>query len=130
MEELLSEISRELEFNSSNLQEVLQKTSKIYSFLLNKWYKLGAELDDCEIQLGNRRNERYSYYKLDFNIELNNSEINKFIDGDLELNDIRSKMSSIKRKIDVIEKLMSMVNDTRWSIKSYIEWEKFKSGLI
>lgn len=130
MEELISNLSKELDFNNHNVSEVLAKLPKLYSGCLNKWYQLAKELDSLEIQLNNRRNERYTYYKLDFEIDLSTAEIKTFLDGDNDLNEIRSKILVIKRKVDIIEKMMGMINDTRWSIKSFIDWEKFKNGVI
>ena len=130
MNEIISSMAKELDYNSLNVQEVLVKLPKLYSKLLNKWYDEAKELDRIEIEIANLRNVRYVHYKMDFNIELSASEINKFLDGDTELNDLKESLLATRRKIELIEKLMAMVNDTRWSIKSFIEWEKFKTGSI
>lgn len=128
MNEILEQLSSELEFNGHNLQDVLRKMPILYSKCLNKWYALANELDILEVSLGNRKNERYSYYRVDHQIELSSAEIKTFVDGDIELNDTRLKISSVKRKIELLEKMMKMIDDTRWAIKSYIDYENFKNG--
>jgi hypothetical protein len=72
--------------------------------------------------------EKYLYYKNEFNIVLNNAEIKQFIEKDSEYIDLKEKLVSYQNILERIEDMLKGLDSMKWTIKSLIDWEKFKAG--
>jgi hypothetical protein len=71
--------------------------------------------------------EKYLYYKNEFNITLNNTEIKSFIDKDLEYLEIKQKLKEVTDLLEQIESVIKGLDSMRWTIKSIIDWQKFQA---
>lgn len=123
-------LEKALKLNKSNLDDNILEFAEIYHFLTNRYLKLLNKINEVEIKLQERFAERYSYYKVDYEIQLTSQEIKMFIDNDKETQDLRLKLKNLKSLADVTEKQMKNIEQTRWDAKNLIEYMKLKSGIL
>ena len=123
-------LEKALKLNKSNLDDNILEFAEIYHFLTNRYLKLLNKIKEVEIKLQERFAERYSYYKVDYEIQLTSQEIKMFIDNDKETQDLRLKLKNLKSLADVTEKQMKNIEQARWDAKNLIEYMKLKSGIL
>lgn len=123
-------LEKALKLNKSNLDDNILEFAEIYHFLTTRYLKLLNKINEVEIKLQERFAERYSYYKVDYEIQLTSQEIKMFIDNDKETQDLRLKLKNLKSLADVTEKQMKNIEQTRWDAKNLIEYMKLKSGIL
>ena len=56
--------------------------------------------------------------------------VDKFIDADKSLNDMKAKLSVTEVKIKTIEEFLKSLNNRNFSIKSAIDWQKMMNGIV
>ena len=123
-------LEKALKLNKSNLDDNILEFAEIYHFLTNRYLKLLNKINEVEIKLQERFAERYSYYKVDYEIQLTSQEIKMFIDNDKETQDLRLELKNLKSLAEVTEKQMKNIELARWDAKNLIEYMKLKSGII
>jgi hypothetical protein len=67
---------------------------------------------------------RYSYYKFEFNIKLNNSEVKEFLERDSSLLSIETSMKELSSYIETLIDMKKNLESTRFDIKNWIELKK------
>ncbi len=120
----------ELKINKNNLDESILEFAELHYLLSKRYLKLLNSLNDLEIKLQERFAERYSFYKVDYDIQLSTQEIKMFIDNDKETIEIRKKIKDIKALLDYTEKNMKNIEQARWDCKNLIDYMKLKAGII
>ena len=123
-------LEKALKLNKSNLDDNILEFAEIYHFLTNRYLKLLNKINEVEIKLQERFAERYSYYKVDYEIQLTSQEIKMFIDNDKETQDLRLELKNLKSLAEVTEKQMKNIELARWDTKNLIEYMKLKSGIL
>ena len=113
-------LEKALKLNKGNLDDNILEFAEIYHFLTNRYLKLLNKINEVEIKLQERFAERYSYYKVDYEIQLTSQEIKMFIDNDKETQDLRLKLKNLKSLADVTEKQMKNIEQARWDAKNLI----------
>lgn len=128
--ELDLRIEKALKINKEKLDDSILEFAEIYNELIKKYLKILRGINDCEIKLQEVFIERYTYYKVDFDIQLNEREIRTFVENDKETIELRKKLLDLKTLSEVTEKQMKNIESCRWDCKNLIDYLKLKSGLI
>ena len=123
-------LEKALKLNKNNLDDNILEFAEIYHFLTNRYLKILNKINKVEIKLQERFAERYSYYKVDYEIQLTSQEIKMFIDNDKETQDLRLELKNLKSLAEVTEKQMKNIELARWDVKNLIEYMKLKSGIL
>lgn len=76
--------------------------------------------------LGSTRKQKYRFYKLEYDIKLNDYEIKNHIEADLE--DSYNVIKMIENQITFYKETIETLDKSIWMIKYLIDTEKFKSG--
>ena len=63
-----------------------------------------------------------------FSLRILKSDVNIYIDSDLEIQDIQSKIDYTKQKISFLDSIIKGINTRGFLIKNAIEFMKFQSG--
>jgi len=63
-----------------------------------------------------------------FQLNILKQDIDKFMDSDEELVNLKSKMSYQKIKTDHLESTIKMIANRQWLIREAIDWIKFTNG--
>ena len=59
-----------LKLNRENLDDSIVEFIELHSLLSKSYFKILREINEVEAQLEDRLIERYSYYKVEYNIQL------------------------------------------------------------
>lgn len=59
---------------------------------------------------------------------LNNNDLNRYLESDNELNELKLKSDFQKKKVELIRNYIDAIRQRTWSIKNAIEYRKFISG--
>lgn len=59
---------------------------------------------------------------------LNNTDLNRYLESDNELSELKLKADFQKKKIELIRNYMDAIKQRTWSIKNAIEYRKFIGG--
>jgi hypothetical protein len=115
------------EFNASS------KISKLATLVVkyqNYYFDGLKKLNTINELIGKKYQELFIYYKLDFEIKLKDTEIKTFITTNTEYLKLQVLKTSIENKINYFEECIKNLNNVRWDIKTYLELEKFKQGIV
>ena len=119
-----------LKLNRENLDDSIVEFIELHSLLSKSYFKILKEINEVETQLEDRLIERYSYYKVDYNIQLSTQEIKLFVDNDTELSSLRKKLKDLKVAANFREKQIKNVEQARWDAKNLIDYMKLKAGIL
>lgn len=113
--------------DENNLDETIKKLNKLFLVVLKKYKEKLYEHNALEIELNSKFAERYSYYKCDYEFKLTNQEIKMFIDNDVETKELRLQIKNVEADINVLEKHLKNIEQTRWDIKNLLDYKKLSS---
>ena len=119
-----------LKLNRENLDDSIVEFIELHSLLSKSYFKILREINEVEAQLEDRLIERYSYYKVEYNIQLSTQEIKLFVDNDTELSSLRKKLKDLKSAANYREKQIKNVEQARWDAKNLIDYMKLKAGIL
>ena len=119
-----------LKLNRENLDDSIVEFIELHSLLSKSYFKILREINEVEAQLEDRLIERYSYYKVEYNIQLSTQEIKLFVDNDTELSSLRKKLKDLKAAANFREKQINNVEQARWDAKNLIDYMKLKAGIL
>jgi hypothetical protein len=114
----------------SNTRDILVNLPLRVSKIQNMWRKLKRKYDVLEKEYDTKYINKFSYYKNEYSVSLSSSEIKTFIDKDTDMIDIIHKKQNILRNIEYMEKMIKNLESMQWTIKTYLEFEKFFNGGI
>lgn len=119
-----------LKLNRENLDDSIVEFIELHSLLSKSYLKILREINEVEAQLEDRLIERYSYYKVDYDIQLSSQEVKLFVDNDTELSSLRKKLKDLNASANFREKQIKNVEQARWDVKNLIDYMKLKSGIL
>jgi len=117
-----------IEFEIKDISQRLNELPSVVGYYQSAYFSLKNKHHKYSFQLDRKWQELYLYYKNEYNITLNNSEIKSFIEKDLEYLDIKEKLSSVDNVMSSIEDIIKGLDNFRWTVKSLIDWEMWKGG--
>lgn len=117
-----------IKFELNELDERLTRLPSIIGYYQNVFYTLRQKHTKYNNELDTKWQEKYMYYKTEFDISLNNAEIKAFIEKDLEYLSIKFKLQNVADLLDQVETTLKGLDNMRWTIHDLISWEKFKQG--
>ena len=117
-----------IEFETSEIDERLTQLPSIIGFYQDAFYTLKQKHTKYQYEKDSKWQERYLYYKNEFNFTLTNNEIKSFIEKDIEYLDLKLKVQKVIDVLEQIEAILKSLDNLRWTIHDLISWEKFKQG--
>ena len=127
---LAERLDEALKLNRENIDDSIVEFIELNSLLSKSYFKILREINEVETQLEDRLIERYSYYKVEYNIQLSTQEIKLFVDNDTELSSLRKKLKDLKAAANFREKQIKNVEQARWDAKKLIDYMKLKAGVL
>jgi hypothetical protein len=64
-----------------------------------------------------------------FDLNILKQDIDRFINSDVDIINLRNKIFLQKEKVNYIESVAKIISNKIWNIRSSIEWIKFSQGL-
>jgi hypothetical protein len=63
-------------------------------------------------------------------LDILKTDVDKFMDADPKLIELKSKISVTEIKIKMVEEFLKALNNRNFAIKSAIEWNKMMNGIV
>jgi hypothetical protein len=143
LEELKNSITKDSQIDSTELGIESLKIPQIHSKYLNQLTDLKLllvkqqqdyavlKLRKWKIYTGKASQEELEQWNEDpFELDILRTDVDKFIDADKSLNDMKAKLSVTEVKIKTIEEFLKSLNNRNFSIKSAIDWQKMMNGIV
>jgi len=127
-EKIFDKYNEFIEYELTDLDNRLLKITSVVGYYQSAYFNLKKKFDIYSIKLDRKWQERYLYYKNEFNITLTNTEIKQFIEKDLEYIDIKEKLQGVKTILEQVELTLKGLDSMGWQLKTTVDWEKFKQG--
>jgi len=127
-EKLLDRYNKFIKFESDEIEDRLFKLTETLGHYQSIYYTLKQKHTKYSFKLDRNWQEKYLYYKNEFNIVLNNSEIKQFIEKDLEYLTIKESLAEVTDLLEQVELVLKGLDGMSWNLKSLIEWRKFQAG--
>ena len=129
LEETLFEKYNEfIVFELKDVDRKLIELVGVVGFYQSSYFTLKKKFDIYSNKLDRMWTEKYLYYKNEYNITLNNTEIKQFIEKDLEYLDQKMKVQTVKTLVEQVELTLKGLDSLGWQLKTIVDWEKFKQG--
>jgi len=129
MEEKLFEKYNEfIIFELKDIDRKLIEINGVVGYYQSAFFTLKKKFDLYSIKLDRKWQEKYLYYKNEFNFNLNNTEIKQFIEKDAEYLDLKESLQKVKTLVEQVELTLKGLDSMGWQLKTLVDWEKFKQG--
>tara|TARA_R110001592_G_C13118466_1_gene745618 strand:- start:547 stop:975 length:429 start_codon:yes stop_codon:yes gene_type:complete len=140
LEELQTQAAKDLKINDTELDLESLKTPQIFNTYLKHLttYKLMLSRSDTEYNILKR--EKWEYYtgkadpsiyaKKPFSFKLLKTDIDKYLDSDMELAKLKQKVDYLQTTVDFLDRTLRQLSNRGFQIKNAIDWRKFTSGAI
>lgn len=123
------EVDTDLELNKNNIIEKNLLIPKLYNKYLNIYNKELKLYKDYLLLKDKTYGELFHYYKFDYHIKLDKkTDIDPYINNDIKFNKICYKLNNQEIYIKWIEKILDNIKQMGYSIKNFIEYQKFLNG--
>ena len=143
LEELKNSITKDSQIDSTELGVESLKIPQIHSKYLNILTDLKLlltkqqqdfavlKLRKWKIYTGKASQEELQDWKEDpFDLDILRTDVDKFIDADKSLNDLKAKISLTEVKVKTVEEYLKALNNRNFAIKSAIDWQKMMNGIV
>lgn len=130
MDKLFDKYNEFIKFETKDIDDRLHRHTEILGYYQSIFYTIKQKHTKYSFELDRKWQEKYLYYKNDFNITLNNTEIKAFIEKDLEYLDIKKKLQEVTDLLEQTEIVLKGLDSMRWTLKSIIDWHKFQAGVL
>ena len=106
----------------TDLKLLLTKQNQEYAILrLRKW----------KIYTGKASKEELELWKEDpFDLDILKTDVDKFMDADQQLTDLKLKIALSETKIKMVEEFLKSLNNRNFMIRSAIDWQKMMNGIV
>lgn len=117
-------------YDLTNINNKLLELPGIVSYYQNIFFSMQDKLDDYDYKRSAKWQEKFLYYKNEFDFALSTSEIKQFIERDVEIIDLNRKIARVKLIANRSEDTIKSLREFSWTLKHLIEYEKFKVGIV
>jgi len=128
LEQLSKRYFRFIEFEIGDISARLLELPAVVGHYQSAYFVLKSKHTKYSFELDRKWQELYLYYKNEFNIVLNNSEIKSFIEKDLDYLDVKEKLHKVESVMGSIEEIIKGLDNFRWTVQNLTKWEAFKAG--
>ena len=127
-EKIFDKYNEFIKFSVPDIEEKLHFLPSMIGYYQNVFYTLRQKHTRYNHQLDSTWQEKYLYYKNDFNFSLTNAEIKSFIEKDLEYLEAKFKLRKVTDLLEQVEMVLKGLDNFRWTIHDLIAWEQFQQG--
>jgi len=116
-----------------NVNDKLLEMAVIYTKYRKLYYDQKTVLKNIDLEIKKTKKKRYHYYKFgeDFEFRLDNAtERMIYVDGDEELCDLYLLYDKQESIVDFLKDTMSQINKMSYLIRSYVDLEKMRNGIL
>jgi len=140
LEELQIQADKDLKINDTELDLESLKTPQLHNTYLKHLTKYKLMLSRSETEYNIMRKEKWEYYtgkadasvyaKKPFSFKLLKTDVDKYLESDIELQKLKQKVDYIQTTVDFLDRTIRQISNRGFTIKNAIDWRKFTSGAI
>jgi hypothetical protein len=143
LEELKQNITKDSQVDSTELGSEALKIPQIhgkylnllsdFKLLLTKYHNDYAilRLRKWKIITGKASKEELTEWgEEEFDLDLLKTDVEKFLEGDTKLINLKSKIALAEIKVKMVEEFLKALNNRNFTIKSAIDWQKMMNGIV
>jgi len=143
LEELKNSITKDSQIDSTELGNESLKIPQIHSKYLNMLTELRLLLSKLQHDFAILRLRKWKIYtgkasqeeleswgEEPFDLDILKTDVDKFMDADKSLIDLKLKISLNETKIKMLEEFLKSVNNRNFMIRSAIDWQKMMNGIV
>ena len=143
LEELKNSITKDSQIDSTELGNESLKIPQIHSKYLNMLTELRLLLSKLQHDFAILRLRKWKMYtgkasqeeleswgEEPFDLDILKTDVDKFMDADKSLIDLKLKISLNETKIKMLEEFLKSVNNRNLMIRSAIDWQKMMNGIV
>lgn len=127
-DKLEKEINEKCKIDQKDVKKDINNTLATYQNLIAIYAKEMRLLINLEEKYNTKKQNRYHYYKSEYDLTLSAKELQMYTEADEQLKDLRIKIKKQKYYLEILDKYMALLKDKQYQIKNYIDWSKFISG--
>ena len=130
---LQKQVMKDLKLTRDNVNDKLLEMAVIYTKYRKLYYDQKTVLKNIDLEIKKTKKKRYHYYKFgeDFEFRLDNAtERMIYVDGDEELCDLYLLYDKQESIVDFLKDTMSQINKMSYLIRSYVDLEKMRNGIL
>ena len=119
-----------------NIALLHQKYHKFLSTERLKMFKLESDLKELKLEKfefftdGPTEEQIAKGWRLPPKGRLLKNDAREYVDADPDVISLQLKIAYHREKVDLLESIIKTLMTMNWNIRNYIEWEKFKAGVI
>ena len=140
LEELQELAYKDLKINDTELDLESIKTPQLHNKYLKFLTKYKLMLSRSETEYNIMKREKWEYYtgKADpsvyaqrpFQFKLLKTDVDKYLDSDMELQKLKQKVDYIQTTVDFLDRTIRQISNRGFVIKNAVDWKRFTSGAI
>jgi len=140
LEQLQDLADKDLKLNDIELDLESLKTPQLHNKYLKFLTKFKLLLTRAEDEYRTIKLTKWEYYtgKADpqvyvnkpFNLKILKTDIQQYIDADLEVQKGNQKVKYLETVVDFLDRSLRQINNRTFTIKNAIDWKKFTSGAV
>ena len=140
LEELQELADKDLKINDTELDLESIKTPQLHNKYLKFLTKYKLMLSRSETEYNIMKRKKWEYYtgKADpsvyaqrpFQFKLLKTDVDKYLDSDMELQKLKQKVDYIQTTIDFLDRTIRQISNRGFVIKNAVDWKRFTSGAI
>jgi hypothetical protein len=140
LEELQELADKDLKINDTELDLESIKTPQLHNKYLKFLTKYKLMLSRSETEYNILKREKWEYYtgKADpsvyaqrpFQFKLLKTDVDKYLDSDMELQKLKQKVDYIQTTVDFLDRTIRQISNRGFVIKNAVDWKRFTSGAI
>ena len=140
LEELQELADKDLKINDTELDLESIKTPQLHNKYLKFLTKYKLMLSRSETEYNIMKREKWEYYtgKADpsvyaqrpFQFKLLKTDVDKYLDSDMELQKLKQKVDYIQTTVDFLDRTIRQISNRGFVIKNAVDCKRFTSGAI
>lgn len=141
-DELKKMVERDVVIDDTELDRESTRTPQLHNKYLSLYHDIRLVKRKNEAEYRILRKRKWEYYSgrmseedmrslgwEPFQQRVLRQDMEMFLDSDLDLNKIRSKIEYLEEKCDYLEGVVKSLSNRQWTIRNAIEWRKFTHGI-
>jgi hypothetical protein len=143
LHEIMNEWEQDMVIDSNNLDTEAVRTPNLHAKYIKLFVAYRIKHNEYNDKYSLLRRDKFRYYRGEMTKqELDNynwqqwqgvkplkSEMDEFLEGDVDLVKIKSQIDNAKITIECIESILNQIKARDWQIKNAIEYKKFLTGM-
>ena len=118
-----------LDWDKDTLDDRVTRMAGEYAYYQNFYIQATEEKNKVETELKEMWQGKWKYYKYEFEVSLDKSEIKGFIEKDLDIIKLQGRLTNYETYRDFFKECMKNIDQMRWDIKTYLDYKKFMAGM-